>query len=323
MLNKPEKQLFARYSGPAIETEREFVQVIGKAALSNDSLECAKQPSLKQRGDEVRQGKLLRIFEYFMLITFGREATINLPNISDNRTNRRHRILNKTFHGNRSKVWEGSQTNSLYSLETLVFNSKSTGNFFPCSVPSFSCFILFFNVGLVYLHNPSQSLTTWANPCTAHFMKLLQCRLVASKPKRSLKPGSFGTIFLVGYVPHRPKPDGQKTSDSIKNSAGYHRGMPIVCSAMPEPTSGQPSIDAATLRTNPMKLGQVSEAVFLGSKLCLKFRQRLWVIFYLHNAGRYMLWLLESSRHPNYVYFQKDGYNFAGSLCWEEDQKWK
>jgi hypothetical protein len=49
MLNKPEKQLAPGCACTAIEPECEFIQVIRKAALSNGSLVCPKQPSLKQR----------------------------------------------------------------------------------------------------------------------------------------------------------------------------------------------------------------------------------------------------------------------------------
>jgi len=113
MLNKPEKQLAPGCARTAIEPEREFVQIIVQAASSNGSLVCAKQPSFKQRGNEMRKGKLLRIFAYLMSIAFNREATVALPTISDNRAARHNRIFDEGFQGNRRQSsWEENRVSN-------------------------------------------------------------------------------------------------------------------------------------------------------------------------------------------------------------------
>lgn len=250
----------------------------------------------------MRQSKLLRILAYLMSIAFGREPIVALPTISDNRATRSNRGLNESFQGNRSHVRKCSQTNPPNSFGIFVFNGDSNGDLTLCSAPTLSRFLLPSNIGLVCLHNPSQPVTARPNHSTAQLMKPLPGCLVASKSQSSLQAKSVGTIFLAGYVPHRPKPNGQRTADPMKNGTGCDRGLTIARPAMPKPTGSQPCVVAPTLWTHksirPTTLGQVPETVFLGSKLFLEFRQRPWVAFFLHNTAYYMLRSLESSRYP-------------------------
>lgn len=132
-LNKPEKQLTSGCACTAVEPEREFVQVIGTAALSNCSLVRLKQPSVEQKGDKMRKGKLFRIFAYLMSIAFNRDATVALPTVCNNRAARRNGILNEGFQGNRTHVRKCRQTNSPDSFEPLVFDGDSNGYFSLCS----------------------------------------------------------------------------------------------------------------------------------------------------------------------------------------------
>ncbi len=53
LLDQPIKQLPAVPGCPAVETEREFVQVVVEVSLTNGSLMCPQQPSLQKRRDPV------------------------------------------------------------------------------------------------------------------------------------------------------------------------------------------------------------------------------------------------------------------------------
>lgn len=132
-MNKPEKQLTSGCACTAVEPEREFVQVIGTAALSNCSLVRLKQPSVEQKGDKMRKGKLFRIFAYLMSIALNRDATVALPAVGDNRAFRRNRIFNEGFQGDRTYIRKCRQTKPPDSFECHVFDGDSNSHFPFCS----------------------------------------------------------------------------------------------------------------------------------------------------------------------------------------------
>ncbi len=240
----------------------------------------------------MRQGQIFGIFTYLMAIAFCKKTAVTLPPIGNYGTTRRNRVLNESFQRNRTHVRESSHTNSPDSFKVLVFNSDPHGDFSRCSTAAFSWFLFPSNVGFIDLHRSCQPVTARPHHRTAKLVKPLPSCLVAPKSKRSLQAKGVGTILLAGYMPHRPKPKGQGTSNAVKNSACCHRCLPVAYPAMPESTGCRPRIAITTLRANkpirPAQFSQVPEAVFLAGKLRLEFRQRFWVDFLFHQAGYYM-----------------------------------
>jgi hypothetical protein len=242
----------------------------------------------------------VRTLNYFMKVTGHSQIAISWPVVGSYRAFVLNTLLSKRGETGGGRIRNDTQTNSAYSVFTLIFYQLSRPEFFLLLL------VLVFPVSFrryrFHQLQPFQKVDhVRAVPLLVAIYATRPRRFCSCQFKNSLNVFSPSTVFLTCYPPDCTEPENQWFPSALENRSGSNRTFVTARGTAIQATAHCPRFSVvATWTTETVRPTQVKKVVtasLFGGDSSLQFLHISGII--LHREEHHILWVRQSSEYPN------------------------
>ena len=287
LLNKAIEKLPARCRCPSVEPKREFVQIVLEMRGTHSTLMRPFQPPLQQcrhtvdQRQEVLSDHSLST-NHVVDITYGGQIPVPSPFICTHCTARLHAVFNSRYKTPPRRISHLLKANTSKPL-ALVFNRYDNQCLARRSPAPFARFFTP-KIRLVNLDNTRQSIPAWPHHRVPQPMQPQPRRTIAAQPQEPLQPHCADTVLLIGYVPHRSKPNPKWFSGVFKDRPSRNRDLKVALTTPVQPPLRFPILPMITTGTpksvRPAQFKQVLPTSSIGGKSFHEIKNCVRIVFH-------------------------------------------
>ena len=279
---------------------------------------CSQQPAFKQRNNTIYHGQQIladmRILSDDLVdIAQSLQLPVPTPAVRTDNSAWINTILYCTPQTLCRSIGYSAKADSSDPMAILL--GRDNYQRLPGRAPTPFSWLFSTKVSFINLHNAREMIPPRPHHRVAQFVQPRPCGSVTAQAQGTLQAQRADPVFLIRYVPHRPKPQPQGLPGILKHSACHYRGLQITVPAVVQSAFSLPSLimltTGAPKPVGPSKLEKILSASIFRVKSLFEFHQRSRVVF--HTRLYYMLGLLESSAYPE-KFFTSSVESIAGDL---------
>lgn len=287
LLDETVEELSPMGRKPTVESEGEFLQVVGQMLPRDPSLVNTQEPPLEQGGNAVhmrQEGRALGIFSSarsrLMNIAEILHMGVGKPAVSYDRGGWCDHLPNES-----GQVVVGSARDDLKAQTAHPFVADfDGGSYYGLRTERHSetgtlatPFASAADIDFIDLDLSAKLLSIRPDHRPAQLMEAHPGSSIAPKLQGPLEAQGAQSSLLVGEPPDRPKPEPEGQMAAVKDRTCGLRNHHATLAALPGSPRQEPALPVTTSRAQeavgPANLDQISPAGFFSSKLPFKFHQ--------------------------------------------------
>lgn len=299
LLHEAVEQLAPPSGRPAVESERELIQIGVQVRGTDGPLMDTQQPTFQQRDDPVHprqqvipEGRLLP--HDLMDVAVGRQLAVAVQPIRAHHAAGLHRRTDGTFQGLRRGIGDSPQADAPDAASVRL--GRDNDQRLPRRPAAVFARLGPTPVGLIDFYRARQLGSPRPDHGPAELVQPRPRRPVAAQAQGPLEAQGTDPQLLIRHVPHGPEPQPQRLLRILKDRAGQHEDVEATpCAFVPATRDGPclPLMAAGTLDPiRPAQLDQVRPTGVLGGEAPLEFHQRPRVVVH---PRRYYRWGVPAS----------------------------